>query len=1230
MVKSDSFKLASHLLLGILFALASLTLEAQLNVTPNNSGQQLADVITGNGVVVSNVTFGCPNGAAGTFLGTGSNIGIDRGILLTSGDVNIAVGPNSSGSSGQDNNAPGDADLDVIAGVSTFDACGLEFDLTPYCDTIQIKYVFGSDEYDEFVCASVNDAFGFFISGPGFPTPTNIALIPGTTIPVSINSVNNGSVGSSGSANTPGCNLANSSFFTTNNVGTTVEYDGFTVVLTAKAAVQACQTYHLKLAIADGGDGVYDSGVFLEEGGISCTTNPNFLSVDAVVNDTTVPYLVEGCVDGAFIFNRIGDTTVANSYGYQVIGTAGNGVDYTPLTGIVNFPANTSQVTVPITAFVDTQIEGLESIIVVVIDSTCAGFAGDTAILEINDIPIADAGADISFCEDDTSQLMGVPYTGATINWTPATGLSDPTIPDPIVTSSTPGVYEYIYNLSFSFGCDVSDTVLVTVNERPTLVMSNDTSFCEGEGGAPISVTAMGGSTPYYYTWWCDSTNTFCGIDSTFDDDPFVNPDTSTWYYVQVSGNDGCLSDVDSVFVTVLPKPIVDAGTDEFICPPSSAPGVVLNPSISGAAGPYSYQWSPGLGLNNPNILNPYARPDTTTIYTLTVTAGNGCTSDATTTNTLASVVVNVNPLPVAVAHVPASEVDLCLGDSIQLQGQGFAAGPVYDFEWSPLTGLSNPNSPSPWAAPIITTEYVLTVWSNGCPSYGDTVRVNVHTLPSIDAGPDIDICLREIGMLDGEAGGDSSSTYDFFWTPGLGIVDSDSVENPMVSPDSTTLYYLNAISEWGCIGSRDSVLVTVKSTPIAEAGPTQEICEGDSVLLPGSISYTTTLPANPSQVYFSWTTGPAIDDSTLLQPTVWPSESQWYFLEATYNLCSTVDSALVTVFHQPVAVVGADTNVICSGDSVQLYAEGGLGGAMYTWSPSTGLSNPMIANPMAAPGDSIVYSLLIEEAICSDSAEFTLNVIPSPEAAFFQSSLIGCAPLTVNFLETSTDATNYVWNFGDGSPVSNIQNPQHDFSDPGEYTVSFVALGEGACADSAEAVLVQVVDGPEAEFSSDPDYPAELYLPVSNVQFLNLSERASDYVWNFGDGNQNEEVSPAHLFQQEGEFYVTLTAISPEGCADTVVHGPYFILTPTLFIPNVFSPNADDINDEFQVDYAGSQPYLMQVFDRWGVMLFETKNKNQGWPGIDSNNQEVPSGAYFYRVTVGEKEYTGDVTLVR
>jgi uncharacterized repeat protein (TIGR01451 family) len=237
----------SLLVLGALPSLSVTTVDLN-SMTP----QQLAQMLAGPGVTVSNVTFTGANVAGGSFSGgLADGLGIDTGVILSSGNIANAAGPNNNDGVTTNNQRPGDPNLNAIVGDAhtTFDAAVLEFDFVPASSTVTFRYVFASDEYNEFV-GQFNDVFAFFIDGQ------NVALIPNTSTPVAINTVNL---------------KTNASFYRNNDPSDlgiptpfATQFDGFTTVLTATATLTANVSHHIKLAIADTDDFVLDSAVFLQ------------------------------------------------------------------------------------------------------------------------------------------------------------------------------------------------------------------------------------------------------------------------------------------------------------------------------------------------------------------------------------------------------------------------------------------------------------------------------------------------------------------------------------------------------------------------------------------------------------------------------------------------------------------------------------------------------------------------------------------------------------------------------------------------------------------------------------------------------------------------------------------------------------------------------------------------------------------------------------------------------
>lgn len=234
-----------------------------LTATASSNGTAMAQMLLGSGVTISNVSYFGAAGQAGFFTdGLASGLGINSGIVLTSGSVgNISGITNTSEDITTDVGTSGDLQLNsLIPGYYTYDANYLEFDFVSSGDAAYFNYAFGSEEYNEWVGSAYNDVFGFFLNGQ------NLALIPGTTTAVAINNVNLGS--------NPG--------YYNNNAGGVFafEYDGFTDVFTAAALdLNAGETYHIKLAIADAGDRILDSGVFLQAGSFSNIPVPTDIPV---------------------------------------------------------------------------------------------------------------------------------------------------------------------------------------------------------------------------------------------------------------------------------------------------------------------------------------------------------------------------------------------------------------------------------------------------------------------------------------------------------------------------------------------------------------------------------------------------------------------------------------------------------------------------------------------------------------------------------------------------------------------------------------------------------------------------------------------------------------------------------------------------------------------------------------------------------------------------------------
>ncbi len=603
---------------------AQLTVTSAAGMTPQ---QLVQNTLVGTGVTVSNVEF---NGSLGSIsssqigsFATGStptNLGLTDGLILSSGGVNGAIGPNISISTTTafTGTPITDPQLQALVILAVNDASVLEFDFIPLSDTIKFRYIFASDEYPEFVCSDFNDIFGFFISGMNPMGPnyinTNIAIIPGTTLPVTINALNTGVVGQFGNIND--CtSLAYSSFYIDNTGGTFIEYDGFTVILTAWALVIPCTQYHMKLAVADCMDNSYDSGVFLEANSFSSpqvTIDTSFSTPTASIQNA-----IEGCNDISLTFRYPFNATLPVPITIESIeGTAINGVDYllSPPTSNLYIPVGSDSVRLTISPIYDTITEGTETIKFIFKTTPCPGNIYDTIIFNIQnyDLLTATAYGDTVFCNDHTPLSVVAQDGTPPYQYFWSNGAGNTANVTPTMSATT------LYNVT------VTDACLKTANDSALVVIDcdfaragNDTTICLG---GTATLTASGG--PVFSWSTGESTATIN-----------VSPTVTTTYIVTVTD---VFSDNDTVTVFVNPLPAVTAtATPSTIC--------LSNSSMLQASGTQAYSWAANitdLSLNGQQTLeNPVVFPTSTTIYTVTGTDSNACASTAT-------VVVNISPQP--------------------------------------------------------------------------------------------------------------------------------------------------------------------------------------------------------------------------------------------------------------------------------------------------------------------------------------------------------------------------------------------------------------------------------------------------------------------------------------------------------------------------------------------------------------------------------------------------------
>ena len=594
------------------FSFVCLFSNGQLVTTPGPPPSSLVqNVLLGSGVTVSNIMYNGSPGAISEFTATGTSLGIANGIVITTGTVSNTgsgpQGPNNQTNSGIDNSFGGSGLLSsIIGGTQTFNAAVLEFDFVPYSDTVRFKYVFGSEEYPEFAPpnnASYNDVFGFFISGPGIAGNQNIAKLPNGSI-VSINNVNP---------------VTNTSFYNANGDGNSspqngspyyIQYDGFTDVLEAVSKVQCGQTYHLIIAVADVGDGIFDSGIFLEANSLSSKT-PVDISYTLSQQVFSNPNLMaEGCVSATVTLTRgLNDLASPMTIPINVSGSATEGVDYTNIPNSITFPAGQTTVTFSLSAFADILVEGQETIIFnFPITDPCGNVTPIVINLGISDVqPVAVTVANVSvLCPGDNVSLTAIPSGGVppyTYSWD--TGATTPSISVAPLTNQT-------YTVSVTDNClnetaTGSGTVTVPVYAPIVITETPDITEICPYITAQLEAVVTGGAGNYSYSW---SSNLGQQLGNLYTQS--VTPSTTTTYTVIVTDQCGIQQTANVLYTITSPPLLITLSPNVEICPGDSAQ---ISVSATGGYGQYYYLW-PQTGASTPTI---WVHPTESTSYQVIV-----------------------------------------------------------------------------------------------------------------------------------------------------------------------------------------------------------------------------------------------------------------------------------------------------------------------------------------------------------------------------------------------------------------------------------------------------------------------------------------------------------------------------------------------------------------------------------------------------------------------------------
>lgn len=592
-----------------------------------------------------------------------------------------------------------------------------------------------------------------------------------------------------------------------------------------------------------------------------------------------------------------------------------------------------------------------------------------------------------------------------------------------------------------------------------------------------------------------------------------------------------------------------------------------------------TYLWSPG-NFTTSSISN--LAPGS---YTVNVTGISGCATATAasqfTINSGSSLSVSVNG-PVA-----------CKNQSIQISSVVNGGTPAYTYTWLP----GNINTPNLFVTNSVTTTYTLITQDNtGC--IGSSVFTASVANVTSNFNYSLNPCNGSFTLTNTSTG---ATTYN--WN--FGDNSSSTLSQPSHSYTSPGTYTISLIAGTAN-GCNDTIKKTITIGQIVQANFTAQLNMCDSI---ATLNNSSTGGSSYLWDYGDGTT------STLFNPA-----NHIYTTSGTYTILLVVTGSngckdSITKSVTVVKNAQASFNITSFGCSKNISLLNTSSSAISNaWQFGDG-NGSAISNPQHTYNLNGLYtiSLIINAGTtCSATATKTIDIGGGPVAAF--DFITSPCNNTVEFINTSSDLISNFWSFGDLSS-STFTSPAHNYLLPGTYQVLLIAGANTPCADTVKKFITVNPSYVIADFDFiNPQL-------TNTANFNNTSINSDSWSWDFGDGTFSDDFNPSHDFDLIGKYYVCLVAKNKIGCADTLCKLVDVYEDWTFYVPNTFSPNEDGVNEIFYAYGTNISNFKIEIFDRWGELIFSSNSLLNGW---DGTYKGVPVTDDIYAWKAGFNDYKG------
>ncbi|MES2593215.1 MAG: PKD domain-containing protein [Bacteroidota bacterium] len=780
-----------------------------------------------------------------------------------------------------------------------------------------------------------------------------------------------------------------------------------------------------------------------------------------------------------------------------------------------------------------------------------------------------------------------------TYQWSPsgATGQT--------ATNLSAGTYFVLVTDLLGCQTNVALTILQPTQVAGTLVSTNPSC---GLNNGSIFSQISGGTAPYTYNWLPGATTT-SSISA-------VGPGT---YTLQVTDSKTC-SAVYSLTLTNIPGPtVVVSAINNVSCYGGNNGTATI--AINNGTSPYSINWSPYGGTNLS------ATSLTAGTYTVNVTDALGCQASTTATIT--------QPTPVTVSATSVNNILCNGGNSGSITVAASGGIPTYNYSWSPNV------SGSPVVSGLTAGTYTVIVTDqNNCPS---SISVNLSQPTAISTSISSVVNSTCYNGSNGSASVFVSGgilAYSYAWS-------TSPVQTGSGASNLSAGTYTVTITDGNGCNATVTAQITQPTQVITTGGINDTVCLGQSGVV------TATATGGAGNYYYAWLPSNTVNSGTL---NATPSSTSTYTVIAyDQNGCAgTSDTTSIVVYSlAPANVQAIAYSPICPGQTSVVYVQvtGTPGPLTYVWNNNLG-NGP--GGYSVTPAQPTTYIVTVSNT-CGSSVTDSVQVLfnPPPTVSLTSDTAVTCVPNTVTFTDNSVTGNvsdpiiAWNWNFGDGT-TSTQQNPAHLYTNAGTYSVSLTVTTSGGCTNnnSSAPLIINAYPFPIAAFTVNS---TTLDLPFEQLIASNQSVGGITYNWSFGDGNTAATFNAQHVYSTVGIFPVQLIVVSQQGCADTAT---IQVLTNSdIVFPNVFTPGSggptggnydiNSIDNNIFFPYTiGVIEFKLEIFNRWGELIFESFDVKVGWDGYYKGKICQPD-VYVWKARIklnnGKQILkTGDVTLLR